>query len=147
MINEEIAKHGTGTTDQSCFYFIGERLLIGGSPGCPNKAIWGLQSAGISLRSGGQKESGSRSDSRTVCRLYGKTRPQPDQTHKSYCVINGVVDQHSSKNGTGGVFIKTSAWRKKREALNSPGLMTGLVSKSSPRLTVSLFLIQHLTIS
>ena len=147
MIYEKISKHGVGTAGQSCFYFIKEGYVIGRSFGCPDKAIRGVQGAGISLCSNGQKESGSHPNSRIICSLYGKTRSQPDQKHKSNCLINGVIDQHSGENGVRGVFIKTRPWRKKRDELNSPGLMTGLLSKSSPRFTVSLFLIQPLTIS
>jgi hypothetical protein len=142
---EQITKHGTGTTDQPSFYLIGKRPFISGSAGYSDKAIWGVQSAGISLRSGGQKESGARPNSRIICGLYGKTGPQPDQTCKINCLINGIIDQHSSKNGAGRVFIKTRPWHKKRDELNFPGLMTGLVSKSSPRFTVSLSPTQHLT--
>ena len=147
MIHEKIKKHGPGPTDQPCFYFIKEGFVIDRSFGCLGKSIWGVQGTGIPLRTDGQKEPGFHPNSRTVCGFYGKIGPKPYQTCKSNCVIYGVIDQHSSKNGTGGVFIKTSAWQKKRDKLNYPAPMTGSVSKSSPRLTVSLFLIQHLTIS
>lgn len=145
IIYEQITKYGTGTTDQPCFYLIGKRPVVSGSSGCSDKAIWGVQSASISLHSGGQKESGSRSNSRIICGFYSKTGPQPDQTCKNNCLINGVIDQHNSKNGAGRVFIKTRPWHKKRDELNYPGVMTGLVSKSSPRFTVSLSLTQHWT--
>jgi hypothetical protein len=147
MTHEKVAKHGTGTTDQPCFYFIKEGSVISRGFRCAYKAVWDIQSTGISLRTTGQKEPRYRTDSGTIQGIYGKIGTKPYQTYKGNRIIDGVIDQYSSKNGTGGVFIKTSAWRKKREALNSPGLMTGLVSKSSPRLTVSLSLIQHLTIS
>lgn len=139
MIHEKITKHGTGTTDQPCLYFIKEESVVNGSSGCSDKAIWGIQSTGISLRTAGQKEPKYRTNSGTVCGIYCKIGPKPHQTHKNNCIIDGVIDQHDSKNGTGGVFIKTSAWRKKRDKLNYPAPMTGLVSKNSHRFTVSLF--------
>ena len=137
---EKITKHGTGWTDQPCLYTIGERLAIGGNSACPDDAIWSVQSASVPLRSGGQKESVPHSHSGTVRGVYSKTGPQPNQTRKNHRVINGVIDQHSGKNGAGRIFIKTKPWRKKRGELNYSGLMTGLVGKSSPRLTVSLSL-------
>ena len=139
ILYEQITKYRIGATDQPCFYLTGKGFLISGSPGCFDQSIWGVQSTGISLHSDGQEESGSHSDSGTICGIYDKIGSKPYQTHKSNRIIDGVIDQHSSKNGTGGVFIKTSAWRKKRDKLNYPALMTGSVSKNSHRFTVSLF--------
>lgn len=144
---EKITKYGTGTTDQPCFCLIGKRPVISGSSGCFDKAIWGVQNTGVSLCSDGQKESETHPNSRTICGLYGKTEPKPYQTHKNNCVIDGIIDQYGSKNGTGGVFIKTRPWRKKRDGLNIPVFMTGLVSKNSHRFTVSLSQILNLVIT
>ena len=138
MIHEEIEKHGTGTTDQPCIYFVKEGPVIGRSFGCPGKSIWGVQGTGIPLRRASQKEPGFHPNSGTVSGLYGKIGTKPHQTYKINFIIDGVIDQYSSKNGTGGVFIKTSAWQKKRGKLNDPAHMTGYVSKNSHRFTVSL---------
>lgn len=147
MINGKITKHGTGTTDQPCLYFIEEGYVISRSFGYPDTSIWGVQSAGISLRSGGQKESGAHSSSRILCSLYGKTEPKPYQRDKNCGLIYEIIDRHSSKNSAGGVFIKTRAWRKKKDKLNLPAPMTGSVSKNSHRFTVSLSLTLDVTIA
>jgi len=147
MIYAKITKHGTGTTDQPCFYLIKRRSVIIGSFGFADKAIWCVQSSGISLRAAGQKEPAFHSGSRTISGLYGKTGPKSYQRDKSSSLIYGVIDQHSSKNGTGRVFIKTRPWRKKRDELNYPALMTGFASKSSHRFTVFLSLTLNAIVS
>lgn len=144
---EKITKHRTDTTGQPCLYINGRRPVIGGDFGSSGHAIWSVQSAGISLHANGQKESGFHSHSGTVCSLYSKIGPKPYQTHQNNCVINGVIDQHGGENGAGRIFIKTKPWCKKRDKLNYPVVMTGLVSKSSPRFTVSLSLILNVITS
>lgn len=147
ILYEKITKHRTGRADKPCLYFIGKRPVIAGDSGGSDYAIWGIQSAGISLYANGQKEPGFHSNPGTFRGLYSKIGSNPYQTRKSHCFIDGGIDQHGGKNGVGRVFIKTRPWRKKRDELNYPVLMTGLVSKSSPRFIVSLFLVLKLITS
>jgi hypothetical protein len=144
---EKITKHGTGWADQPSLFFIEKRPAISGNFGGSDHTIWSIQSAGIPLYANGQKEPGFHSNSGTVRGLYSKVGSNPYQTSKSHCFIDGSIDQHGGKNGVGRVFIKTRPCRKKRDELNYPVLMTGLVSKSSPRFTVSLFLVLNLITS
>jgi len=138
---EKITKRGTCTTNQSCLYLIGKRHVVPGNFGGSDFSIWSIQSAGVSLCANGQKEPGFNSISGTIRSFYSKIRDFPYQTRKDHGVIDGGFDQLGGKNGAGRVFIKTRPWRKKRDKLSYPVLMTGLVSKSSPRLIVSLSLI------
>jgi hypothetical protein len=144
---EKITEYGIGTSDQPYLYFIGKRPVVDRNFGRSDNAIWSIQSAGISLHTNGQKEPGFHPNTRTVYCFYSKIGSKPYQTHKSHSVINGSIDQHCSKNGAGRIFIKTIPWHKKRDELNYPVLMTGLVSKSLPRFTVFLSLIESVIIS
>ena len=138
MIHEEIKKYGISTTDQPCFYHVEKRVVIVGNFRCLGQTIWCIQDTGLSLCTAGQKEPGPHPGSRTPRGLHGKTWSEPDQGDKSSSLIDGVINQCSSKHSTGRVFIKTRPWRKKRDALNYPVRMTGLGSKSSHRFTVFL---------
>lgn len=125
---EKITKRGTCTTDQPCLYLIGGRHVVPGNFGGSDLSIWSIQSAGVSLCANGQKEPGFHSNSGTVCSFYSKIRPIPYPTCKEHCFMDGDLDQRGGKNGAGRVFIKTRAWRKKRDKLSYPVLMTGLPS-------------------
>jgi hypothetical protein len=144
---EKITKYGTDWADQSCLFLTGKRTVISGNFGGSYHTVWSIQGAGISLYANGQKEPGFHSNSGTDRGLYSKIGTNPYQTRKSNGFIDGSIDQHGGKNGVGRVFIKTRPWRKKRDELNYPVLMTGLVSKSSLRFTVSLFLVLNLITS
>ncbi len=147
MINEQIPKHSTDTTDQPCLYFIKKRYAISGGFRYPDKAIWRIQGAGLPIYTSGQKESRASTCSGEICCLYSKTAPKSYQTDQSSSDINGTIYRKSSENGTGRVFIKTGPWRKKRGKLNYPALMTGSVSKNSHRFTVFLSLVLNATIA
>lgn len=147
MKYEKITKYGIGPADQLCLYFVKKRHSFFGNFRISEKAIWGIQNTGISVHTLSQGEPETHPNSRNICGFYRKTGPRPYQTHKSNCIVKGSIDQHRSKNSTGGVFIKTRPWRKKREELKYPVLMTGFVSKNSHRFTVSLSLIQNLIIT
>lgn len=152
IIYEQITKCGTGATDQPCFYFIKKGPINIRSFRCSDQGIWGIQSTGLPLRTDGQKEPGAPSRPGIIYGFYRKIGPHTDQTYKDNRFIHGVAHQHCSKNGTGGIFIKTRAWQKKRNKrpslqLSYPAPMTGGVSKDSRRFTVSLFQILNVIIT
>lgn len=139
MIHETSTQQRTGTTNQPCLFVIRKRFAIGGSFGCPDQAIQCIQDTGLPLYAAGQKEPQTHPGSGAIGCIYRQTGTQPDRTDKICSFFYGPFYQQNCKNGIGRVFIKTRPWLQKRDKLNFPAGLTGLVSKSSPRFTVSLF--------
>ena len=138
MIHEKITKQRAGTTHQPCPCLIGKTDLISKRCRLPDESIRCIQSTGLPLHPTGKRKPKANPGSRALCGFYSKARTRSYCPDKSHGFVYGLVDQQSCKNGIGRVFIKTRPWSQKRDKLNFPAALTGLVSKSWPRFTVCL---------
>jgi hypothetical protein len=139
MINEKSAANGIGTKGQLCLYVIEKGHTAVGDFGSFNKTVWCIQNTSVPVYSAGKSWSRPDAYSGAIRSLYGKTGTQPDKTGESSSIFDEFINQQTSKNGIGRVFIKTRPWRKRKGKLTYPVFLTGTVSKSSQWFIVFLY--------
>ena len=139
MTNGKGAELGTSPADQPGVCLVVKGETYARDSRAINREVWSFPDTGLPVYTASQRKRWESSYSGDGCGIYGETAAEPDQSGKEVCPISGDVDQQSGAGSAGRVPVKAGSWQKRRDKLKCRIATTGCGSKSSLRLTISLY--------
>jgi len=139
MTNGKSAELGTSPADQPGVCLVVKGETYARDSRAINREVWSFPDTGLPVYTASQRKRWESSYSGDGCGIYGETAAEPDQSGKEVCPISGDVDQQSGAGSAGRVPVKAGSWQKRRDKLKCRIATTGCGSKSSLRLTISLY--------